>query len=223
MEEFGDFPIQSLNRISKTNSMKYHTQYKDIYKKKYLQQRKSLLQLLRNLSESKALYNNEEIFYLSLIFLDRILCSNYICYINNNLTTIAICCFSLAIKFLGNFDAKIFRGEIFKVKSFKQFEFKCISYLQYNLSVTTVFDYLKILTMGNMQHFSLARKILLLSISQDFFLNYDHYTFALGIFNFAKEKLQLSYNARQSKAFYFHKDKESLSLQIVEIVSFLKR
>lgn len=222
MNEFADFPIHDL-KISKTNSTYHHSQYKDSYKKKYLPQRKSLIQLLRSLSECKALYNNEEVFYLSLTFLDQILCSNYLSYTNNNLTTIAICCFSLALKFIGDFNDKIFKADIFKVVSFRQFEFKCIAFLQYNLSVTSVFDHLKILTIGSIQLFQLAKKILLLSVNQDFYLNYDNATFALGICNFAKDKLNVSCNARQSKGYLFHKDKESLSLKVVEIVSLLKK
>ena len=109
---------------------------------------KTLKTYVKKYYQSPDKYN---ILYLSIAYLDIILSKNRITLFHDkNLKYLCLCCFLLSLKFIGNYNStkKIISNFCKNYKhEYKIFEIQCLMLLEHNLSYTTVYDYLNMITM----------------------------------------------------------------------------
>ena len=144
--------------------------------------------------------NKNNILYLSILYLDIILSKDKInLNYDKNLKYLCLCCFILALKFLGDYDLskKIIRNFCLNYKEeYNIFEMKCIQILDYNLIHTTVYDYLTIILNQDQKKLLIACNSLLNKICEDdLYLYYSPFYIAIVIIQLGKNILNdRSYN-----------------------------
>ena len=108
---------------------------------------KTLKTYVKKYYQSPDKYN---VLYLSIAYLDIILSKNRISLFHDkNLKYLCLCCFLLSLKFIGNYNStkKIISNFCKNYKQeYKIFEIQCLMLLEHNLSYTTVYDYLNMIT-----------------------------------------------------------------------------
>jgi len=144
--------------------------------------------------------NKNNILYLSILYLDIILSKDKInLNYDKNLKYLCLCCFILALKFLGDYDLskKIIRNFCLNYKEeYNIFEMKCIQILDYNLIHTTVYDYLTIILNQDQKKLLITCNYLLNKICEDdLYLYYSPFYIAIVIIQLGKNILNdRSYN-----------------------------
>ena len=135
--------------------------------------------------------NKNNILYLSILYLDIILSKDKInLNYDKNLKYLCLCCFILALKFLGDYDLskKIIRNFCLNYKEeYNIFEMKCIQILDYNLIHTTVYDYLTIILNQDQKKLLITCNSLLNKICEDdLYLYYSPFYIAIVIIQLGK-------------------------------------
>ena len=135
--------------------------------------------------------NKNNILYLSILYLDIIISKDKINLTNDkNLKYLCLCCFLLSLKFLGNFNCskKIISNfcKNYK-KENKIFEIQCLILLDYNLSYTTVFDYLNLIAIKEDKRFLCLCNYYLYQICEEKdYISYLPFYVSIAIFQLVK-------------------------------------
>ena len=172
------------------NNIKYSNEIEN--NQKYYSIRISLIKTLKTYIKkyypSPDKYN---VLYLSITFLDIILSKNRISLSHDkNLKYLCLCCFLLSLKFIGNYNYS--KKIIFNFcKNYKQeykiFEIQCLMLLEHNLSYTTVYDFLSMITIKESKKFLAICNYYLYQICEDkIYLFYPPFYIAIAIFQLAK-------------------------------------
>jgi len=172
------------------NSIKYSNEMEN--NQKYYSIRISLIKTLK--TYIKKYYQSPDkynVLYLSITYLDIILSKNRISLSHDkNLKYLCLCCFLLSLKFIGNYNYS--KKIIFNFcKNYKQeykiFEIQCLMLLEYNLSYTTVYDFLSMITIKESKNFLALCNYYLYQICEDkIYLFYPPFYIAIAIFQMAK-------------------------------------
>ena len=220
MNNFKQTEIDKIINFSFENN--YETLINNRYKRYYLSYRKDLILEIKNLITYNLndLDNKNEIFYLSVFYLDIILSKNKIILKNeNNRKLLFLSCLVISIKFIGAFDlcSKRIKNLIKTEKqNYSFFESKCVYLLNYNLHYTTVFDYINIILHNSNEKLLKSCKNLLLNFIEDNnFINYSPFLTAIAIYKYNKEKNKIKNKNVYEKYF---KDET-----VKEIESYLKK
>ena len=131
------------------------------------------------------------VLYLSIAYLDIILSKNRISLSHDkNLKYLCLCCFLLSLKFIGNYNnskriisnfCKNYRQE------YKIFEIQCLMLLEHNLSYTTVYDFLNMITSKENKKFLAICNYYLYNICEDkIYTMYPSFYISIAIFQLAK-------------------------------------
>ncbi len=126
------------NEIAIENNQKYYSIRISLIK--------TLKTYIKKYYQSQDKYN---VLYLSIAYMDIILSKNQISLSHDkNLKYLCLCCFLLSLKFIGSYNSskKIIANFCKNYKNeYKIFEIQCLILLDYNLSYTTVYDYLNMI------------------------------------------------------------------------------
>jgi len=159
---------------------------------KYYSIRISLIRTLK--TYIKKYYQSPDkynVLYLSIAYMDLILSKNKISLSHDkNLKYLCLCCFLLSLKFLGNFNCskKIISNfcKNYK-KEYKIFEIQCLILLDYNLSYTTVYDYLNMISIKEDKKFLCLCNYYLYQICEEKdYIIYPPFYVSIAIFQLAK-------------------------------------
>ena len=159
---------------------------------KYYSIRISLIRTLK--TYIKKYYQSPDkynVLYLSIAYMDIILSKNKISLSHDkNLKYLCLCCFLLSLKFLGNFNCskKIISNfcKNYK-KEYKIFEIQCLILLDYNLSYTTVYDYLNLIAIKEDKRFLCLCNYYLYQICEEKdFISYPPFYVSIAIFQLVK-------------------------------------
>ena len=159
---------------------------------KYYSIRISLIRTLK--TYIKKYYQSPDkynVLYLSIAYMDIILSKNKISLSHDkNLKYLCLCCFLLSLKFLGNFNCskKIISNfcKNYK-KEYKIFEIQCLILLDYNLSYTTVYDYLNLIAIKEDKRFLCLCNYYLYQICEEKdYISYPPFYVSIAIFQLVK-------------------------------------
>ena len=174
----------SENNIKYSNEMENNQKYYSIR----ISLIKTLKTYIKKYYQSPDKYN---VLYLSITYLDIILSKNRISLSHDkNLKYLCLCCFLLSLKFIGNYNYS--KKIIFNFcKNYKQeykiFEIQCLMLLEHNLSYTTVYDFLSMITIKESKNFLALCNYYLYQICEDkIYLFYPPFYIAIAIFQMAK-------------------------------------
>ena len=174
----------SENNIKYSNEMENNQKYYSIR----ISLIKTLKTYIKKYYQSPDKYN---VLYLSITYLDVILSKNRISLSHDkNLKYLCLCCFLLSLKFIGNYNYS--KKIIFNFcKNYKQeykiFEIQCLMLLEHNLSYTTVYDFLSMITIKESKNFLALCNYYLYQICEDkIYLFYPPFYIAIAIFQMAK-------------------------------------
>ena len=174
----------SENNIKYSNEMENNQKYYSIR----ISLIKTLKTYIKKYYQSPDKYN---VLYLSITYLDIILSKNRISLSHDkNLKYLCLCCFLLSLKFIGNYNYS--KKIIFNFcKNYKQeykiFEIQCLMLLEHNLSYTTVYDFLNMITIKESKNFLALCNYYLYQICEDkIYLFYPPFYIAIAIFQMAK-------------------------------------
>ena len=151
--------------------------------------------------------NKYNILYLSIIYLDIILSKNKISLsYEKNLKYLCLCCFLIALKFIGNFDAskKIIKNFCHNYKDeYRIFEIQCLILLEHNIKYSTAYDYLNMILMKEQKKLLSISSSLLYKICEDnAFMYYSPFYISIAIVQIAKNSINdMTYNHYDK---YFH-------------------
>lgn len=154
-------------------------------KDNYLKYRVDVMQELKDLCYNELIINYEEVFYLSVTYLDIIFIQNNNITIGNKTIrdNFTISCLTLAIKMIGKLKRNIFKMPPFSDSTRKEYEGYCLQMLNCNLIYSTPYDYIKLMFGSNVKLFETARNILALAVFNNFYLNHSYFPIAMGIIN----------------------------------------
>ena len=142
----------------------------------------------------KKYYNSPDqynVLYLSIAYLDIILSKNRISLSHDkNLKYLCLCCFLLSLKFIGNYNnSKRIISNFCKnyKQEYKIFEIQCLMLLEHNLSYTTVYDFLNMITTKENKKFLALCNYYLYNICEDkIYTMYPSFYISIAIFQLAK-------------------------------------
>ena len=142
----------------------------------------------------KKYYNSPDqynVLYLSIAYLDIILSKNRISLSHDkNLKYLCLCCFLLSLKFIGNYNnSKRIISNFCKnyKQEYKIFEIQCLMLLEHNLSYTTVYDFLNMITTKENKKFLALCNYDLYNICEDkIYTMYPSFYISIAIFQLAK-------------------------------------
>ena len=142
----------------------------------------------------KKYYNSSDqynVLYLSIAYLDIILSKNRISLSHDkNLKYLCLCCFLLSLKFIGNYNnSKRIISNFCKnyKQEYKIFEIQCLMLLEHNLSYTTVYDFLNMITTKENKKFLALCNYYLYNICEDkIYTMYPSFYISIAIFQLAK-------------------------------------
>ena len=174
----------SENNIKYSNEMENNQKYYSIR----ISLIKTLKTYIKKYYQSPDKYN---VLYLSITYLDIILSKNRISLSHDkNLKYLCLCCFLLSLKFMGNYNysKKIISNFCKNYKQeYKIFEIQCLMLLEHNLSYTTVYDFLSMITIKESKNFLALCNYYLYQICEDkIYLFYPPFYIAIAIFQMAK-------------------------------------
>ena len=142
----------------------------------------------------KKYYNSSDqynVLYLSIAYLDIILSKNRISLSHDkNLKYLCLCCFLLSLKFIRNYNnSKRIISNFCKnyKQEYKIFEIQCLMLLEHNLSYTTVYDFLNMITTKEKKKFLALCNYYLYNICEDkIYTMYPSFYISIAIFQLAK-------------------------------------
>jgi hypothetical protein len=142
----------------------------------------------------KKYYNSSDqynVLYLSIAYLDIILSKNRISLSHDkNLKYLCLCCFLLSLKFIGNYNnSKRIISNFCKnyKQEYKIFEIQCLMLLEHNLSYTSVYDFLNMITTKENKKFLALCNYYLYNICEDkIYTMYPSFYISIAIFQLAK-------------------------------------
>ena len=172
------------------NNIKYSNEMEN--NQKYYSIRISLIKTLKTYIKKYYQFPDKyNVLYLSITYLDIILSKNRISLSHDkNLKYLCLCCFLLSLKFIGNYNYS--KKIIFNFcKNYKQeykiFEIQCLMLLEHNLSYTTAYDFLSMITIKESKNFLALCNYYLYQICEDkIYLFYPPFYIAIAIFQMAK-------------------------------------
>ena len=162
---------------------------------KYYSIRISLIRTLKTYIKKYYQFSDKyNILYLSILYMDLILSKNKISLSHDkNLKYLCLCCFILSLKFVGNFNnSKKIISNFCKnyKKEYKIFEIQCLILLNYNLSYTTVYDYLNMIAINEDKKFLCLCNYYLYQICEEkIYICYHPFYISIAIFQFAKNNI----------------------------------
>ena len=159
---------------------------------KYYSIRISLIRTLKTYIKKYYQFSDKyNILYLSILYMDLILSKNKISLSHDkNLKYLCLCCFILSLKFVGNFNnSKKIISNFCKnyKKEYKIFEIQCLILLDYNLSYTTVYDYLNLIAIKEDKRFLCLCNYYLYQICEEKdYISYPPFYVSIAIFQLVK-------------------------------------
>jgi len=162
---------------------------------KYYSIRISLIRTLKTYIKKYYQFSDKyNILYLSILYMDLILSKNKISLSHDkNLKYLCLCCFILSLKFVGNFNnSKKIISNFCKnyKKEYKIFEIQCLILLNYNLSYTTVYDYLNMIAIKEDKKFLCLCNYYLYQICEEkIYICYHPFYISIAIFQLAKNNI----------------------------------
>ena len=174
------------------NNIIYPNEKPKEHNQQYYSIRISLVKTLK--TYVKKYYNSPDqynVLYLSIAYLDIILSKNRISLSHDkNLKYLCLCCFLLSLKFIGNYNnSKRIISNFCKnyKQEYKIFEIQCLMLLEHNLSYTTVYDFLNMITTKENKKFLALCNYYLYNICEDkIYTMYPSFYISIAIFQLAK-------------------------------------
>ena len=181
-----------VSNSASSNYIKYSNEKSRNYNQQYYSIRISLVKTLK--TYVKKYYQSPDkynVLYLSIAYLDIILSKNRISLSHDkNLKYLCLCCFLLSLKFMGNYNysKKIISNFCKNYKQeYKIFEIQCLILLEYDLSLTTVYDFLNMIAMKENKKFLAFCNYYLYQICEDkLYTIYPPFYISIAIFQLAK-------------------------------------
>ena len=218
-----------ITRLSQTKT--FHPSFTPTQKQKQFlaQTRLPLIRALKSLTMKYILHmdNYLDILYLSIYYLDIILskCQTSLTSNEQSRLLVTLCCFNLALKFIGNFDKNI--NHIIHsntkpfIKQYALFENQCLLFLNYDLVYVTIYDYINLILTSNKY---ISRSVLLKSkevlysfINNDNIITISPFVVAVAIIKYVKDVLKERYIDYFERYFKHDKVKEVYQLIYNEI------
>ena len=213
-----------ITRLSQTKT--FHPSFIPTHKQKQflLQTRLPLIRTLKSLTTKYILHmdNYLDILYLSIYYLDIILskCQTSLTSNEQSRSLVTLCCFNLALKFIGNFDKNI--NHIIHsntkpfIKQYALFENQCLLFLNYDLVYVTIYDYINLILTSNkhISHSMLlkSKEILYSFINNDIIITTSPFVIAIAIIKYVKDTLKVRYIDYFERYFKHAKVKEIYQL-----------